>query len=99
MVIDINSSENTSRYRSALRQLRYTSTQNQNIFNTSSTTLLLDRGYTRHEHLIGVGLVNRNGRLYDPKLHRFLQPDNNIQESTNTQNFNRYAYCMNNLCK
>jgi RHS repeat-associated protein len=58
-----------------------------------------DRGYTGHEHLISVGLINMNARLYDPKLHRFLQPDNYIQEPFNTQNYNRYAYCVNNPLK
>ncbi|CEN36677.1 RHS repeat domain-containing protein [Capnocytophaga cynodegmi] len=38
--------------------------------------ILLDRGYTGHEHLYSVGLIHMNGRLYDPVLHRFLQPDN-----------------------
>ena len=37
-----------------------------------------------------------NGRLYDPRLHRFLQPDNNLQEPYNTQNYNRYGYVLNN---
>jgi DNA-binding transcriptional regulator YhcF (GntR family) len=37
-----------------------------------------------------------NGRLYDPKLHRFLQPDNYVQDAFNTQNYNRYGYCWNN---
>ena len=37
-----------------------------------------------------------NGRLYDPALHRFLQPDNFVQDPFNTQNFNRYGYCLNN---
>ena len=37
-----------------------------------------------------------NGRLYDPALHRFLQPDNYVQDPFNTQNFNRYGYCLNN---
>jgi hypothetical protein len=37
-----------------------------------------------------------NGRLYDPKLHRFLQPDNYVQDSSNTQNYNRYGYVLNN---
>ena len=37
-----------------------------------------------------------NGRLYDPALHRFLQPGNYIQDPFNTQNFNRYGYCLNN---
>ena len=58
--------------------------------------LLLDRGFTGHEHLQTVGLINMNARLYDPALHRFLQPDNYIQDPFNTQNFNRYGYCLNN---
>ncbi len=61
--------------------------------------LLLDRGYTGHEHLQSVGLINMNGRLYDPKLHRFLQPDNFVQDPSNTQNYNRYGYCWNNPLK
>ena len=60
------------------------------------TSLLLDRGYTGHEHLLSVGLINMNARLYDPALHRFLQPDNYVQDPFNTQNFNRYGYCLNN---
>lgn len=66
---------------------------------SSATGLFLDRGYTGHEHLLGVGLINMNGRIYDPKLHRFLQPDNNLQDPFNTQNYNRYAYGMNNPTK
>ena len=58
--------------------------------------LLLDRGFTGHEHLQTVGLIHMNGRLYDPALHRFLQPDNYVQDPFNTQNFNRYGYCLNN---
>jgi hypothetical protein len=40
-----------------------------------------------------------NGRLYDPKLHRFLQPDNYVQDASNTQNYNRYSYVLNNPLK
>ena len=40
-----------------------------------------------------------NGRLYDPVVHRFLQPDNFIQDPFNTQNFNRYSYVLNNPLK
>lgn len=61
--------------------------------------MFFDRGYTGHEHLQSVGLINMNARLYDPKLHRFLSPDNYIQEPYNTQNYNRYAYCVNNPLK
>ena len=64
--------------------------------NTLEKLTLLDRGFTGHEHLQTVGLIHMNGRLYDPALHRFLQPDNYVQDPFNTQNFNRYGYCMNN---
>lgn len=40
-----------------------------------------------------------NGRLYYAKLHRFLQPDNYVQDPGNTQNYNRYGYVLNNLLK
>src|SRR5690554_5260323 len=59
----------------------------------------LDRGYTGHEHLQGVGLINMNARLYDPKLHRFLGADNFMQDPTNSQGFNRYGYVWNNPLK
>lgn len=59
----------------------------------------LDRGYTGHEHLQGVNLIHMNGRLYDPVLHRFLAPDNYIQDPYNTQNYNRYGYVLNNPLK
>lgn len=58
--------------------------------------LLFDRGYTGHEHIKGMGLINMNGRLYDPLTSSMLSPDNNIQMPDFTQNLNRYAYCLNN---
>lgn len=63
---------------------------------TATKLLLLDRGYTSHEHLAEVGLIHMNGRLYDPVLRSFLMPDNFIQQPENTQNYNRYAYVLNN---
>ncbi|MFH6989423.1 RHS repeat-associated core domain-containing protein [Flavobacterium collinsii] len=67
--------------------------------NALSGLTILDRGYTGHEHLQSVGLIHMNGRLYDPKLHRFLQPDNYVQDPENTQNYNRYGYVLNNPLK
>lgn len=64
--------------------------------NTISGLTILDRGYTGHEHLQSIGLINMNARLYDPILHRFLQVDNYIQDPTNTQNYNQYGYVFNN---
>ena len=59
-------------------------------------SLLLDRGYTSHEHLFEVGLIHMNGRLYDPLLRRFLNADEHIQDPYNTQNYNKYGYVYNN---
>ncbi|AZA80695.1 hypothetical protein C1637_12285 [Chryseobacterium lactis] len=61
-----------------------------------STSLLIDRGYTGHEHFAEVGIIHMNGRLYDPLLRRFLNADENIQDPYNTQNYNKYGYVMNN---
>lgn len=58
--------------------------------------IVFDRGYTGHEHLMGVGLINMNARLYDPKLHRFIQADEFMQDPNNTQYQNRYTYALNN---
>jgi RHS repeat-associated protein len=73
------------------------------IVNSSNVALplanglvVLDRGYTGHEHLKEVGLIHMNGRLYDPVLRSFLMPDNFVQQPENTQNYNRYSYVLNN---
>ena len=58
-----------------------------------------DRGYTGHEHLDVLNLINMNGRMYDPRLGRFLSPDPFIQSPTDPQNYNRYSYCLNNPLK
>lgn len=58
--------------------------------------LVIDRGYTSHEHFNEVGIIHMNGRLYDPMLRRFLNADENIQDPHNTQNYNKYGYVMNN---
>ena len=63
------------------------------------TDFLFDRGFTGHEHLDGFGLINMNGRVYDPLLARFLSPDPIIQAASYGQNYNRYSYCLNNPLK
>lgn len=64
--------------------------------NNLAKLVVIDRGYTGHEHLQGVNLIHMNGRIYDPVTHRLLQPDNYVQDPFNTQNFNRFGYCLNN---
>ncbi len=55
-----------------------------------------DRGYTNHEHLDALGLINMNGRFYDPSLGRFMSADPYIPYQDNLQSYNRYSYVRNN---
>lgn len=59
-------------------------------------SFLFDRGYTLHQHLDDFGLIDMNGRVYDPLLAQFLSPDPYIQSPGNWLNYNRYAYGFNN---
>lgn len=59
----------------------------------------LIRGYTFHENLYEFGLINMNGRVYDPILGRMLSPDNYVQSPDNSQSYNRYSYVWNNPLK
>ena len=61
-----------------------------------SGTPMFDRGFTGHEHLYDFGLINMNGRMYAPVMSGFLSVDQYVQSPGNSQNFNRYAYCLNN---
>lgn len=53
------------------------------------------RGFTGHEMIDEVGLVNMNGRIYDPAISRFLSADPYIQAPGNPQSYNRYSYAWN----
>ncbi|MBI4646752.1 MAG: hypothetical protein HY738_09220, partial [Bacteroidia bacterium] len=63
---------------------------------TASIPTLIYRGFTSHEHYDELKLINMNARLYDPILGRMLSPDNYVQMPDNTQNLNRFTYCLNN---
>ena len=54
------------------------------------------RGFTGHEMVDEVGIIHMNGRIYDPRLARFLQADPIIQAATHSQSLNRYSYVWNN---
>ena len=55
-----------------------------------------DRGFTEHEHLDEVALINMNGRVYDPALNRFLSADPTVPYPDLPQSYNRYSYGRNN---
>ncbi len=55
-----------------------------------------DRGYTGHEYLPKFGIINMNGRLYDPVMGRMFSADPYIMGVSNSQGFNRYTYALGN---
>ncbi len=63
---------------------------------TQLTSGATTKGYTGHEMFDDVGIVHMNGRIYDPVIGRFLQADPVVQDTSDLQAFNRYAYVRNN---
>ncbi|MFZ4457076.1 MAG: RHS repeat domain-containing protein [Bacteroidales bacterium] len=63
------------------------------------TSWLNNRGYTGHEHLDAFGIINMNGRVYDPLTAMFLSPDPYVQAPDNWLNYNRYSYAFGNPFK
>jgi len=55
-----------------------------------------DHGYTGQEHMAGFGLINFNGRLYDPYQQMFVSPEPTVPHVDNPLSYNRYTYCLNN---
>ena len=53
-------------------------------------------GFAGHEDLEDIGIVDMEGRIYDPEVGRFLSPDPNVQYPDSTQGYNRYTYVNNN---
>ncbi|MDD2563989.1 MAG: hypothetical protein PHU27_07235 [Salinivirgaceae bacterium] len=77
--------------------------RNRNPIDWSPSNITLssitDRGYTSHEQLTNFGLINMNGRVYDPMTLGFLSPDPFVQNPSNSQNYNRFSYVLNNPLK
>jgi RHS repeat-associated protein len=64
---------------------------------TSDSALLattMRHGFTGHEHLDNLAMIDMNGRMYQGA--GFMSPDPNLQDLTNTQDYNRYSYARNN---
>jgi RHS repeat-associated protein len=65
----------------------------------SRTSWITHRGYTGHEHIDVFGVINMNGRVYDPMTAIFFSPDPFVQSAGDWMNYNRYTYCLNNPLK
>jgi RHS repeat-associated protein len=57
---------------------------------------LTSAGFTGHESDGELGLVNMKGRIFDPKIGRFLTMDPVIQTPLSGQSWNPYSYVFNN---
>ena len=57
---------------------------------------VLEQGYTGHDEDFELSTVNMQGRIYDPRLGRFLSADPHVDGANPTQRWNRYAYVSNN---
>jgi RHS repeat-associated protein len=63
---------------------------------TCSIASVTTRGYTGHEMLDSMCLINMNGRVYDPTLARFLSADDRIPDPYDLRSYNPYAYVNHN---
>ncbi|MFT4092863.1 MAG: RHS repeat-associated core domain-containing protein [Niabella sp.] len=54
------------------------------------------RGFTGHEHVEALTLINMNGRMYDAYTGQMISPDNYVQNEWSPAGYNRYAYVYNN---
>lgn len=55
-----------------------------------------EEGYAGHDNLSDTGLVDMEGRVYDPEVGNFLSPDPNVQYPFSSQGYNRYIYVNDN---
>lgn len=84
------------RYFDAWGNLKAMTNAQQQLVTSNPQMLFMERGYTGHEHLQNVGLINMNARIYDPVVRKFLSADNLVSDPYNTQNYDRYSYVLNN---
>ncbi|AUX49123.1 uncharacterized protein SOCE26_106680 [Sorangium cellulosum] len=54
------------------------------------------QGFTGHESDDELGLVNMKGRVFDPRIGRFLTPDPIVSIPSFGQSWNPYSYVLNN---
>ncbi len=60
------------------------------------SSFITNRGYTGHEQLDAFGIINMNGRVYDPLTAMFFSPDPLVSSPGDWLDYNRYSYVMNN---
>jgi RHS repeat-associated protein len=64
-------------------------------FDSDAPSSRVRLGFTGQEEDDDLGLVNMNGRIYDPAIARFLTPDPLVSMHSPSQSWNRYSYANN----
>ncbi len=62
---------------------------------TSTITSLTNHGFTNQEQIDNFGLIDMKGRMYDPKIGRFISADPFIVDPFMTESLSRYSYVYN----
>ncbi|SDZ75506.1 RHS repeat-associated core domain-containing protein [Arachidicoccus rhizosphaerae] len=75
---------------------RHRNATNWSYNNIASVPDWLYRGFTGHEELPEFGVINMNGRMYDPVQGRMLAPDKLVSNILSSQAYNRFSYALNN---
>ena len=55
-----------------------------------------EEGFAGHDNLSDTGLVDMEGRVYDPEVGSFLSADPNVQYPFSSQGYDRYTYVNDN---
>ena len=69
------------------------------VVGAGSTNVKMAVGFTGQESENEAGLVNMKGRMYDPKVKRFLTMDPLVSHPSFSQSWNPYSYVLNNPLK
>ena len=69
------------------------------VVGAGSTNVKMAVGFTGQESENEAGLVNMKGRMYDPKVGRFLSTDPLVSHPSFSQSWNPYSYVLNNPLK
>ncbi|MGJ7030928.1 FG-GAP-like repeat-containing protein [Niabella hirudinis] len=67
--------------------------------NVTAVPVWLYRGFTGHEHISELRLINMNGRMYDPKTGMMMSPDSYVPSPWSPGGYNRYNYANSNPLK
>lgn len=70
-----------------------------NLYLADDAVSNLPVGFTGHQAELDSGLINMGGRMYDPRLGRFMSVDPVVANALNTQAWNSFANVLNQVLR